>query len=34
MDINNPEFWEERYSEKNTPWDTKTTTPALINSIS
>ena len=33
MDINNPEFWEERYSAKNTPWDTKTTTPALINSI-
>ncbi len=33
MDINNPDFWEERYSAKNTPWDTKTTTPALINSI-
>ena len=33
MDINNPEFWQERYSAKNTPWDTKTTTPALINSI-
>jgi len=34
MDISNPEFWEERYSANNTPWDTKTTTPALINSIS
>lgn len=33
MDISNPEFWEERYFTKNTPWDTKTTTPALINSI-
>ena len=33
MDISNPEFWEERYSTKNTPWNTKTTTPALINSI-
>ena len=33
MNINNPEFWQERYSTNNTPWDTKTTTPALINSI-
>ena len=33
MDINNPEFWQERDSTNNTPWDTKTTTPALINSI-
>ena len=33
MDISNPEFWQERYSTNNTPWDTKTTTPALINSI-
>ena len=33
MDISNPEFWEERYSTKNIPWDTKTTTPAIINSI-
>ena len=33
MDINSPEFWQERYSTNNTPWDTKTTTPALINSI-
>ena len=33
MDLNNPEFWQERYSTNNTPWDTKTTTPALINSV-
>jgi len=33
MDINNPEFWQERYFTNNTPWDTKTTTPALINSV-
>ena len=33
MDINNPEFWQERYSTNNTPQDTKTTTPALINSV-
>ena len=33
IDINNPEFWQERYSTNNTPWDTKTTTPALTNSI-
>jgi len=33
MDINNPEFWQERYSTNNTPWDTRTTTPALINSV-
>ena len=33
MDINNPEFWQERYSTNNTPWDTKTNTPALINSV-
>ena len=33
MDVSNSRFWEERYSADNTPWDTKTTTPALINSI-
>ena len=33
MDISNPEFRQERYSTNNTPWDTTTTTPALINSI-
>ena len=33
MDISNPEFWQERYSSDNTPWDTETTTPSLINSI-
>ena len=33
MDINCPEFWQNRYSTNNIPWDTKTTTPALINSI-
>jgi len=33
MDINNPEFWQERYSTNNTPWDTKTNTPALINLV-
>ena len=33
MDINSPEFWQERYSNNNIPWDTKTPTPALINSI-
>tara|TARA_B100002051_G_scaffold270280_1_gene302915 strand:- start:2061 stop:2666 length:606 start_codon:yes stop_codon:yes gene_type:complete len=33
MNISNPEFWQERYSDNNIPWDTKTTTPALIDSI-
>ena len=33
MDINSPDFWQERYSTNNTPWETKTITPALINSI-
>ena len=33
MNINNPEFWQEKYTANNIPWDTKTTTPALINSI-
>ena len=33
MDISSPEFWEKRYSDNNIPWDTETTTPALINSI-
>ena len=28
-----PEFWQERYIEDNIPWDTKTTTPELVNSI-
>jgi len=33
MDINSPEFWEEKYFANDIPWDTKATTPALINSI-
>tara|TARA_Y100001970_G_scaffold290375_1_gene423908 strand:+ start:2375 stop:2977 length:603 start_codon:yes stop_codon:yes gene_type:complete len=33
MNINNPEFWQERYCSNNIPWDTQTTTPALIDSI-
>lgn len=33
MNISNPEFWQEKYIANNIPWDTKTTTPALINSI-
>ena len=33
MDISNPEFWQDRYSTNSTPWDTKITTPAIINVI-
>lgn len=33
MNVDNPDFWQERYIDDNIPWDTKTTTPALINSI-
>ena len=33
MNISSPEFWEEKYSTNNIPWDTKTITPAIINSI-
>ena len=33
MKISFPEFWQDRYIENNIPWDTKTTTPELVNSI-
>ncbi|MAV64559.1 MAG: hypothetical protein CMG00_05135 [Candidatus Marinimicrobia bacterium] len=33
MDVSNSHFWEDRYFSNNIPWDTKTTTPALINSV-
>ena len=33
MDISSPKFWQKKYSAENIPWDTKTTTPALINSV-
>ena len=33
MNVDTPDFWQERYIDDNIPWDTKTTTPALIDSI-
>ena len=33
MNISDPEFWEEKYLLNETPWDTKTITPAIINAI-
>ena len=33
MSVSTPEFWQEKYSNNETPWDTKTITPALVSSV-
>ncbi len=33
MNVDSPDFWQERYAANNTPWDTNTTTPALVESV-